>query len=837
MNAKPNSQPRRFHYSASLPLALSLTAILAPALPLSADSLTIINGNFNTGTAGDSSFTPITGWTDAGASAGFWLADDNSPGSSQDPTEGQAPPVEAGESNLFLSANRLAGGAGSQPSSSTLSQTLTIDPTNLAIVQGGEGNITLSFYYFDSDNNDSGTITLTFLDSGSTEIGSISTGALPNSAPNATSYNSATAPWTQQALSGAVPSATESIRLDIITNPRLGGSATNVFFDSFSAQIGLADSDNDGLPDSYEQSIIDADPGDLVADLSDVAGPNDAPTVTDFDEDGLSDADELNFTDPLNPDTDDDGLDDGPEVNGTDNLGTSHGFGPTDPLEEDSDLDTLLDGPEVAGTDNDGLSHGFGATDPNSGFSDADFLDDAWEIQFGLNPNDDTGDNGNTGDPDMDGLDNLGEFDNLADPTNPDTDGDGLRDGPEVDGTDNSSSSHGFGPTLPDSSDTDEDGFGDLIEILLASDPNDPGSNPGTQVTFVNGGFESPAVTPSGAAIGVAGNTVPGWTAIENDFYITDTFTGAAIDAGNPNVANEGTQFATAERRAPDPDIAASALIGGIDAAMGMRQDLDVSSLAASIDAGTRTLAVTFDFFDNDVFDNGIVELDFLDASDSNLGRHVSFLTDSVPESQEWKTRSIFGYPPAGTRTVRVTVSVVKAVANGTSARNVHFDNFRGSLFFLDLDSDLMADDWEIANGLNPSSGSDAGNQDDADSLTNLQEFLAGTDPNNEDTDADGSSDSDELAAGSDPLNANSFPVGAPLVVTAAGFNGSNEFEVTVTGLNPTKTYRMVRGTDLLNFPDEVDSQLAGGESDTFTDPTPPTGNAFYRVEEVITAP
>jgi len=58
---------------------------------------------------------------------------------------------------------------------------------------------------------------------------------------------------------------------------------------------------------------------------------------------------------------------------------------------------------------------------PNLGIddSDGDGLPDSWEIQYGLNPNDPTGNNGANGDPDGDGFTNLQEYQGGSDPQNP----------------------------------------------------------------------------------------------------------------------------------------------------------------------------------------------------------------------------------------------------------------------------------------------------------------------------------------------------------------------------------------------------------------------------------
>ncbi len=59
----------------------------------------------------------------------------------------------------------------------------------------------------------------------------------------------------------------------------------------------------------------------------------------------------------------------------------------------------------------------------------------------------------------------------------------------------------------------------------------------------------------------------------------------------------------------------------------------------------------------------------------------------------------------------------------------------------VDVDSDYMDDTWENSHGLNPSVNDAAGDAD-GDGVTNLQEFLAGTNPQDTDSDNDGVDDS-----------------------------------------------------------------------------------------------
>ena len=53
-------------------------------------------------------------------------------------------------------------------------------------------------------------------------------------------------------------------------------------------------------------------------------------------------------------------------------------------------------------------------------------------------------------------------------------------------------------------------------------------------------------------------------------------------------------------------------------------------------------------------------------------------------------------------------------------------------------DNDGMPNAWETKYGLDPNESSDAGQDPDVDGLTNMEEYLLGTEPDNFDTDADG---------------------------------------------------------------------------------------------------
>ena len=150
---------------------------------------------------------------------------------------------------------------------------------------------------------------------------------------------------------------------------RVGGANQDLFIDNLEITTNPSlDSDNDGLPDSWEQRYgLDPNDNGLDPDENGLVNVDNGPDG-DPDGDGVNNEDEFaNKTNPVEEDTDSDGLNDGVEAN----TGTN-------PLLSDTDADGLNDGEEV-------FTH---ETNPNIFDSDGDGFSDGTEITLQTDPND-----------------------------------------------------------------------------------------------------------------------------------------------------------------------------------------------------------------------------------------------------------------------------------------------------------------------------------------------------------------------------------------------------------------------------------------------------------------
>ncbi len=286
-------------------------------------------------------------------------------------------------------------------------------------------------------------------------------------------------------IHGTNPNSDDSDADGISDENELTGTFPDCIWEHPSTGI-ICDFNGDGIQDDGDATDplnSDTD-GGLVDDGVEIYVDNSNPiddsdddtTDIDQDGDGLTDGQEYVLgTDKTDADSDDDGLNDGDEVNNW----------TSDPLDSDSDDDGLIDGDEVntygtnctlVDTDGDGLSDGdevnTHGTDPTNSDSDGDGLSDSEELNVhGTNPNDT--------DSDDDGLNDYNEINTHGtDPIDSDSDNDGLNDGDEV-------NEYGTDPTIKDS---DGDGLEDGAEInTYGSDPtstdsDDDGINDGSEV-------------------------------------------------------------------------------------------------------------------------------------------------------------------------------------------------------------------------------------------------------------------------------------------------------------------------------------------------------------------
>ncbi|MCO4748227.1 MAG: hypothetical protein KC912_25760 [Proteobacteria bacterium] len=475
-----------------------------------------------------------------------------------------------------------------------------------------------------------------------------------------------------------------------VVNLDLGTPVCNNSCTGFDVGTCCADADGDGSCDPVDPcaGIGDSD-NDGVCDDADVCEGNDSSG--DVDQDGLCADLELSLgTLPTDDDTDNDGLMDG----------TEH-FGPTSPIAADSDGDSVQDGTEL------------GLAAPEGDDTDTNvFVPDGDAGATTTDPNDPDSDDGGASDgaedKDFDGVIETGECDpNLItdDRYCVDNDGDGLSDGEETDlGTD------------PNDYDTDDDGIGDGTEAGGTTDPLDAD----TDNDGIQDGTESGLDVPEGPGTDVAvfvpdgdgGATTTDPTEADTDNGGTDD---GVEDANRDGVIDNGE----CDPNNPNDD-------GGC-----VDSDDDGLSDDAEGDLGTNPN-------DDDTDNDGI-----LDGNEGPLG------TDPLdPDSDD---DGILDGTEVGLTTPQGddtdgNVFVPDGDGGATTTNPTAADTDRGGVDDgdEDVDHDGVIDRGE-RDPNDPTDDIDPDNDADNDGLTDDEEVIHGTDPNNPDSDGDGLLDGEEV--------------------------------------------------------------------------------------------
>ena len=508
------------------------------------------------------------------------------------------------------------------------------------------------------------------------------------------------------------------------------------------------DLDGDGYSAYGGQDLFPLDQNEWLDTDLDGVGNN---TDTDDDGDGVLDSEDL-F--PLNAsdwaDTDNDGLGDNEDTD-ADNDGIVDIYDDF-PLDSTEQLDTDADG---IGNNTDTDDDGDGIADVNDAFplnglysvdSDNDGMADAWEILYGLNPNDpsdtisDQDDDGAVAlqefiegtlpvaDADNDGLSNNYEVSIGTDPNDADSDDDGVSDKDDM-----------FPLNSVETNDTDLDGVGDLL------DPDANGDGIFENHVFTLNQLQGLFLSESRQAT------------IENDYFEIGVDQNGLdreilwrIPITEVDSIIQGKTFSVEieiEEKRNFGHYEKDLFVGISDGAKVLsyfNRVADANHILLASDTNGLILNETF-----------IAEIEGGDLSNYKLrfdfyGQmvRVSLNNQAIAfdDNELVIDLSVHDYD------VSKQLNLVVAGSEGNESFAIKTLNISYPDANVDLDQDGIFNDYETANGLNPVDASDAQSDSDMDGLTALEEFTLGTSPTNDDTDRDTLPDGWEVENGRDPL-------------------------------------------------------------------------------------
>ncbi len=320
-------------------------------------------------------------------------------------------------------------------------------------------------------------------------------------------------------------------------------------------------------------------------------------------------------------------------------------------------------------------------------------MPDAWEDVNGLDRN-----NANDAvtDLDNDNLSNLLEFQRRTDPNVMDTDGDTINDGDEV-------TIHGTDPVLAD---TDADGMADGFELLYGFDP----------LNELDGGYDFDG---------------DGFTNADEFEFQTNPNDSSSL----PGI--ELISFTEAELSPYWVTPEASVIDWIIDSTESQHLTGSLRAQNSTSSSGDKSIIEFSAYFEAN-------SLSFWSKMDNeNCCNYFSVYVDNsrviyTSSRHDWLKRNV--NLSEGEHTIRFEYSS----SSSSESNGVWIDNLRYS--FPDTDGDGLPNGWEDLYGLDRTNASDAGQDLDSDTLSNLQEYRLGSNPALSDTDADGLSDGDEVS-------------------------------------------------------------------------------------------